>query len=937
MPRSRRHRSKTSRWFKAHLPKLLLALLASAALAGGIYFASRKSPEDHLRAGITLQQKGDLKGAAIELKNALQAMPNNAEARLRLGQVHFANGDYAAAEKELKHALDLGVRDAGLLPLYGRALLHLGEPQRLLDEVPITQGIGADTHAAILALRAQAYLQLKDPEAAKRNLQQAEALMPQHPEVLATRALLALNDQDQDQALVLLDKALAQAPERADYWLYKSTLLRRAKRDEAALEALSKAVTADPSNIDVRRARAQLYIETAALDKATADLEALRKQAPNDVVGRYLQALIAFKQSRHAEANTLLQGILKGAPGFLPAHLLAGTVNIALGNREAARFHLDKVLGAAPNHPLARKLMAATLTDLGDLKQAKALLSSFGKADDDALLHTLQGQIALREGNYAEARKHLEQVQGAAAHNARYFMDLAASRLGSGDTAGAVEALGKAAELDGQSNRPEILLVLTHLKEKRYAEALQVADALEKKHPNDPLSHNLRGAIHLQQNDLARARASFSKALDIKPDYFPAASNLAMLDLRNKDMQAARARFEQLLQHNPKEERAWLALAAFAAQAGDESGYLKHLEAARKANDKALQPRVLLARYWLSKNDPARALVEARTALDATGRAEFLELIGLALSAQGDHANALATFKQWAEKSPTNPLAFFRLAQAQSASQDRAGALQSLDKALALRPEFAEAAFSKALLLGQMGRGEEGMQIARKLQTSQPKAAGGYVAEAEILLGQKRYLDAARQFAKAAQLSGSGPLLIRAHQVFVQGGQGSEGEKLMSQWLLTKPNDAVVRHYLALSQLQARRWQEAASNYRILVQANPKDSTALNNLAWVLGEMGDKDAVGMAEQALKLAPDNPATLDTAGWILLNAGNTKRGLDLLQQAHAKAPTAAEIHWHFARALAKAGDRQRARQELEKLLTSGQDFPQKAEAKKFLQDL
>ncbi len=47
-----------------------------------------------------------------------------------------------------------------------------------------------------------------------------------------------------------------------------------------------------------------------------------------------------------------------------------------------------------------------------------------------------------------------------------------------------------------------------------------------------------------------------------------------------------------------------------------------------------------------------------------------------------------------------------------------------------------------------------------------------------------------------------------------------------------------------------------------------------------------------AERAYKLEPDNAAVADTLGWMLVEQGNTKRGVELLQKAVAAAPKAPE---------------------------------------------
>lgn len=934
---SSRQHNKTLNWLRAHYLILIGASAGLAILAGGAYFATRKSPEDHFKAGIELQKKGDTKGASIELKNALQLAPNNAEARYLLGRIHFSGGDLLNAEKELKKARELGFKAGDLDTLYARTLLLLNQPQRVLDEVSTDLAATPETHAAILALRARARFMLKETAAAEKDLEEADTLFPAHAETLTTRAYLAFTQGRAEEALALTSEALAKADQRADLWLMKGNVLQTLKRDGEALQDYAKVLALEPGNVPARLARAQLQLQTSALDKAEADLKELRKHAPGNPVGRYLEALLDFRQGRLPDAYGKLQEVLRSAPNALQANLLAGVVSLSLGKREEAINHLNKVLQFDPQHVVARKLMAAALADVGSLDEAKKILDAFQKTGNDASLNLLQGNIALRQGRYTEARKYLESVPEEAQHNAKYFSDLALSRSGSGDEAGAVQALAKAADLDTTSTRPEALLVVSHLRAKHFDAAKEVVDKLEKEHPNDPLIPNLRGGIHIAMKDRAQARASFSKALQIQPGYFPAAINLAQMDIQDNNLKSARSRFEELLKHAPKESRAWLALAGLDAIQKNEAGYLKNLEQAKRADAGNAQAHQTLTRYWLAKRDAAKALAEAREGLEATKRPEFNELIGLALNLQGDKVNALAAFKRWAEASPKNPVAHFRLAQAHIAMKESDAALKALDNALTLRPDFPEAKVSKALVLGQMGRADEAIKLARALQTGSPKAGAGYLAEAEILLANKKPLDAAKLYIKAAQITGQGQILARAYQAYAMAGQAGEGEKQFELWLKAHPDDAPIRHQLAGTLLAAKHLQESADHYRFLVRANPNDLVAYNNLAWILSELKNPEAIAIAEQANKLSPDNAATLDTLGWILVNAGQEQRGLDFLKKAVAKAPEALEIRWHLASGLAKAGDRTKARKELEKLLERGQKFPQEAEARKLLDSL
>jgi predicted Zn-dependent protease len=130
---------------------------------------------------------------------------------------------------------------------------------------------------------------------------------------------------------------------------------------------------------------------------------------------------------------------------------------------------------------------------------------------------------------------------------------------------------------------------------------------------------------------------------------------------------------------------------------------------------------------------------------------------------------------------------------------------------------------------------------------------------------------------------------------------------------------------------------KAAGHYETLIKQNPTDLVALNNLAWVYQRLKSPKALGVAEKAYKLRPDSPAVVDTYAWILVEKGDAKKGIELLRQALSKVPDAAEIQWHLAYALHKSGDNQRARQELERLLSSGLSFSAESEARALLQQL
>src|SRR4030088_768076 len=78
---------------------------------------------DYLSSAKASLQQGDLKSAQIELRNAVRADPQNAEAHYWLGRVSFELGDPVASQREAVAARDRGFDLHQTVPLLSQALL----------------------------------------------------------------------------------------------------------------------------------------------------------------------------------------------------------------------------------------------------------------------------------------------------------------------------------------------------------------------------------------------------------------------------------------------------------------------------------------------------------------------------------------------------------------------------------------------------------------------------------------------------------------------------------------------------------------------------------------------------------------------------------------------------------------------------------------------
>ena len=192
--------------------QMKLSVILAFALALGLGGCNKKaSTETLLQDAQRFQEKGDHKSAVIQLKNALQSSPENAEIRYRLGSAYNLIGDGASAEKELKKALELQPDHPKASMELGGSLLRQGAFDRVLAEMKVPPA-GAANLADVLVLRAQAHAGLRQIKESEEDFNAALAARPGFGDALIGSARLKASTQDVEGGLKLLEQVLAKDP-----------------------------------------------------------------------------------------------------------------------------------------------------------------------------------------------------------------------------------------------------------------------------------------------------------------------------------------------------------------------------------------------------------------------------------------------------------------------------------------------------------------------------------------------------------------------------------------------------------------------------------------------------------------------------------------------------------------------------------------------------
>jgi putative PEP-CTERM system TPR-repeat lipoprotein len=885
------------------------------------------------------QAAGRHRAAVIQLTNVLQKNREHAEALYLLGIEYHRAGDFRSAARLLQRALDLRYDPTRVVPPLCKSLLAMGDFQRALDQTQIDAGGDIRTQAQLVTLRGLASIGLGHTREGADLLARALEIQPELADALLGQARLAEAEGNFEAAARLLERAIAAAPRDIDAWMMKGDLQHYLKQD-GALATYRKVVELDPENISARLNVVSIHLEASDLDAARQELAQAQALAPTDPMAKYMEGLIEFRGGNYLAAQAALQQALKDAPDHAPSILLAGMTAYALGSYATAQTHLIRAVKRAPANVDLRKLLALSFARGGNPRRALDELASVrAERPDDVGVLGLSGEFALQNGDPPMARDFFERAVKAAPASAAARIGLAQSRMAWGETDRALADLEAAVRLDRGNFQADVLLVLSHLQRKRFDQARKAATLLEQKQPVNPLTHNLMGAAYLGMGDVANARSAFERALEHQPTYTPAAINLAQLDLKDNNPRGARRRLEAVLEKDGNNVQALLTLAelssAIRASAKEQTDWL---ERAVKAGPGMAQPKVMLARKLAQGGESRRALDLALQAQAVDpGSAEVLDLVGSLELAVGNSRNGLTAFEKLVALQPKSAVAQYRLGTAQAANGNNAGAANSFRQAIALQPGHVGAQSALASLELRAGRHPEAMQLARQLQKQAARSPIGYLLEGDVLMTEKKFAPAAKAYEAGYEIEKIGELAIRLHGAYTEAGKPDVAEARLAKWLMVAPDDVTARLYLADVRLKKGMHRDAIEQYEWLQRKVPESVTVLNNLAWAYHRVKDARALPTAERAYKLQPDNAAVIDTLGWILVEEGNASRGVELLQAAVAATPDAPERRWHLAQGWFRAGERSKARNELESLLRTTTPFAGRADAAALLNEL
>ena len=159
-------------------------------------------------------------------------------------------------------------------------------------------------------------------------------------------------------------------------------------------------------------------------------------------------------------------------------------------------------------------------------------------------------------------------------------------------------------------------------------------------------------------------------------------------------------------------------------------------------------------------------------------------------------------------------------------------------------------------------------------------------------------------------------LVARAGTLLVKGDRAG-ARTALEQATRLAPQAAYAHLQLAVLYDQDGKYDESLVRYRRVVELQPRNAAALNNLAYALATRHNavSEALSFAQRALTIAPQNGSFIDTMAWIEHLQGNDAAAARRIASAVRVSPGSADVRLHAAIINAAAGARAVAEQELQ----------------------
>lgn len=466
--------------------------------------------------------------AEANFKKAISVDPKSLNAILALGAFYQSHNRWPEAEQQFKQAIQVdpsnGVPRAAMV----RLLMQEGKRDEIVAFLQQTKKDLPNVH--------QGYTMLGDYYFATGDLDKAMAeyasLHSDHPKDMQVKKnyiqILILKNQ-LDEAAKLNNEILKARANDVDGLIFKGELQRLKNDAPGAVESFQTALHNEPDNAVGHYQLGLAYAQERDMSRAESEWREAVRIRPDLTDAQRSLATLQLSRGEYDNVVQTAQQMINAQPISGDGYLLKSVAEVGLRKFTEAQKDAEEARNRAPNSP-------APYVQLGQLHLAQKHYGDAQKFYQQALDKDPAGSDGLRGlmTTYIEQKQYdkaiaAAQAQIAKSPNNSNFYDLLGTALfdGKKDYAGAETALRKAVDLDKNNSDAIEKLGKVQIQQGNMDQALALYQQATKDNPKNPIFYILSGELYDAKQNWDQAKAQYQQALVVSPDNALAANNLA--------------------------------------------------------------------------------------------------------------------------------------------------------------------------------------------------------------------------------------------------------------------------------------------------------------------------------------------------------------------------------------------------------------------------
>jgi tetratricopeptide (TPR) repeat protein len=905
---------------------------------------------------------GDVPSAISELRTLVAQDPANLEGHVNLARLLAQTRDWPEALNEARRVEQLapGYTDGILLGLQAQAQMLAAEDttvgreeawrsieERLMQldktgdrarqiellqaQIAVMRGKFSEAESLVtelegrypaemnlMLLHAELYAsQGKEQEAIARYRDIMEKF-PQASEPVRGLALVLARQTKSDECESVVRQALARIEEpraRRDLGLLLADLYRRWEQQDQLYRWLTELDQQMPNDIPIKRqllACRRVQADAPQAQKRVDEIEAL--EGDTGWQWKYEQARVwtlvpdvnEFKKRHYPETVKLLQENLLANPDDQASRLLLGVAYERGGELTSALATYREALSRSPDNIRVIVPTVAALYKAQEFTEAQEILDRATRQGlEHPELQKLKLQIDLRRGAFDSASDILQGFLSQDPNNMSYSLTLALVRMQEKDFAGAQKILDELRAKTPDSRSVIAAQVRLQILLGNDKEAVRLCDEAVQSLPG-AFAYTLRAQTYVALKQNEKALEDFDRAVAREPknaDVWVARSAFyRSLGRRTNAISDARQALTLSPDSLPVQKHA---IALFLAS-GDSSlireaeGVVdKALDRVSGATAETAQLQLLKARVLLFKGtNPATeaARVMLRGITDKYPRyAEAWEWLARLELQQGEPGRAVDTALRGLAHNPENRQLLLLKALAEKETSPASAAL-TLRGLADQYPQDVEILVELADACVRADRSEQALELLRqRLPGFQgPARRRGEMTLAAVLYKSGQRDEAKSLFSALMQAEpGDATPLITLAQLLARERRWSELNQLLIQWRNTHPDETATTVSLASALAgtgEKDAIQVAEDLLRVTLERDPKSMASLMLLSMLMQSVGRSDeSVALNRKALEVDPNNIIAMNNLAWVLCEEkGQFEEALQLAQKGLAIDP-------------------------------------------------